>query len=112
MSEVFYRYREVLYSPGFNEDGDRIDGTGRIAIVLDEHQVIKRTPCGAWIDVDFTKRFVNLSWGKRYAVPTIEEARESFIARKKREITIMDARSKTARRALETAMRQWESAGR
>lgn len=110
MSEVFYRYYEVRYSLGVDEWGDPLPGVGRIAIELMEIPVIKRTPCGAWIGYgEYDKKFVNLNWNKRYALPTIEEARQSYIARKKREIALMEGRASLARRALEVAKSGWAS---
>lgn len=105
--EVWYRYREIFYSIGVDDYGDPIPGIGRIEIRLEEYPVIKKTPCGAWIETYFERRFVNLNWNKRFAVPTIDEARKSFIARKKREIQLMESRAKTARRSLAVASDEW-----
>lgn len=111
MSEVWYRFYEVRYSQGCDEYGDPLPGVGRIVVELMEIPVIKRTPCGAWVGYcESDKKFINLNWNKRYALPTIEEARDSYRARKKREISLMEARASLARRALEAAEKQWATA--
>jgi hypothetical protein len=62
-----------------------------LAISVIEYRVVKRTPAGFWItrlwdrDAQF-KRFVLAGLGRRHAYPTRQLARESFIARKKKEI--------------------------
>lgn len=113
--EVWYRFYEVHYSGGyFDEWGDYVQGpawAGRSVVELMEIPVIKRTPCGAWVGYcESDKKFVNLNWNKRYALPTIEEARNSYRARKKREIALMEGRAMLARRALEAAEKQWAAA--
>lgn len=106
--ECWYRYYEVHYSGGCDEWGDVIPGTGRIAVELMEIPVIKKTPCGAWVGWDeHDKKFVNLNWNKRYALPTLEEAKASYRARKRREISLMEARANGARLALAAAEKQW-----
>lgn len=62
-----------------------------LAISVIEYRVVKRTPAGFWIaplwdhDARF-KKFVLAGLGRRHAYPTRQLARESFIARKKKEI--------------------------
>lgn len=106
--DVFYRYYEVRYSPGVDEWGDPLPGVGRVEVHLEEIPVIKRTPCGAWIGYSpEDKRFVNLSWNKRYALPTIDEAKASYRARKRRQIGLLQAQARAAERALQAAEWQW-----
>lgn len=62
-----------------------------LAISAVEFVMMKRTPSGAWLrhtwDHDgLHKRFVLEGKGRRYAYPTRQLARESFIIRKRREI--------------------------
>jgi hypothetical protein len=47
------------------------------------------TPKGVWIDDQGRKRFILVGARKRYACPTIVEALESFVARKKRQLGIL-----------------------
>ena len=62
-----------------------------LAISVIEYRVVKRTPAGFWIaplwdhEANF-KRFVLSGLGRRHAYPTRQLARNSFIARKKKEI--------------------------
>lgn len=81
MTKQFY-YREENSS--WSDD--------RLAISCIEFRVVRRTPKGCWItptwNADDTRflRFILDGSGKRYAYPSREEARASFIIRKQREI--------------------------
>lgn len=62
-----------------------------LAISVIEFYTVSRTPRGRWIAPTWDgegrfKRFLLDGKGKRYAYPTREEARASFIIRKQREI--------------------------
>jgi len=79
-SQIYYREVNATWT------GDDV-----LAISCVEYRVIKRTPKGAWIAPTWDnegrhKRFVLDSSGKKFAYPTREAARASFIIRKKREI--------------------------
>lgn len=50
----------------------------------------KTTPCGNWIDDYGTRRFVLNTGTKRFAYPTEEEAKISFLARKTRQLAILN----------------------
>jgi hypothetical protein len=106
-----YRYYDVQYSAGIDEwDNDL--GPGRVGISLMEFEIIKETKCGVWILTGYCftspnesipkeyQKFVNLNANKKYACRTKEEAKESFIARKKRQIRILSAQIERARKAL------------
>ena len=96
-----YRYEDVMYAGPVDEYGDN-SGPGELRVELREYEVVKTTPKGAWIrrsSID-SKRFVNLQARKKYACPTIEEAAESFRARKNAQIRINQARVVRAQRAL------------
>jgi hypothetical protein len=80
MSETYYREVNAQVSNDV------------LAISVIEYRVVRRTPKGAWItpiwnhnDTEFL-RFVLDGTGRRFAYPTRELARESYIIRKKREI--------------------------
>jgi len=62
--------------------------------------IIKRTPCGAWVDDYGRQRFVNLQARKKYACETVDAALESYHARKKRQIKILKHRLAEAEAAL------------
>ncbi len=74
-------YREV----------DAFDTRERPCISCIEYRVVKETPKGVWIapmwDTEgFHKKFVLAGQGRRYAYPTKELARASYIIRKKAQI--------------------------
>jgi len=111
--EVLFRIKEVLYCLGFDQFDDPLPGY-RLELQMWEYPIIKRTEKGAWISLNpwFTfddshfqcgKRFVLLTAKKKYACPTKQEALESFIARKHRQIEIYEARLEQAKKALEKA---------
>ncbi len=66
---------------------------GYAEVALYRFPVGRHTRCGVWIDVKAEKlKWVSNDARKRYASPTIEEAKEAFIARKKRQIGILEAK--------------------
>ena len=81
--EAYYRYLD-LYG----------------GIQLFRYEVLRHTQKGAWVNDMGTKRFVLDGAHKRFAVPTIEEARTSFIARKRRQTVILQSQLAGARAAL------------
>lgn len=84
-----YRYEDRLYSAGTDVDGEPI-GTGIVKVNIIAFHIIKTTPKGAWIEAGRSgKKFVLLTARKRYACPTKEEAKESFLARKGRQLMIL-----------------------
>jgi len=108
--EIWYRYIDVAYSTGYDEYTDRSTGS-IIEVELREYEVLRRTPKGAWINASpfrsttsvrgiADEKFVLLSARKRFAHPTKDEAMTSFIARKRAQIRIYEARVKRAKEAL------------
>ncbi len=110
--ELAYRFEDRAYSVA-DEYGEHAYTSRRVELLV--YPLIKRTNCGIWIWLDYSlypnrplvynpeknyhtcfKRFVNLQANKRYALPTIEEALDSYIARKNREVAIYQARAKAA----------------
>lgn len=70
-------------------------------VTMLEFDVVKETPRGVWLEMYGTKRFCLKNARKRYACPTQVEAKESFIARKKRQIKILTKQLEHAKLALE-----------
>lgn len=97
MTEVFYRYEDVQYAPSLDEYDDPIPGTGSLRVHLHEYRVVKRTPCGVWLDIG---RFVNTQRRKQFAHATIAGAKGSFVARKERQAEIHRSRAARAEKAL------------
>ena len=86
--DVLYRYVDVVRQ-SWDEDGDPVGETWS-EIHLQEYQVFRRTPKGAWIYTPGAeKRFVRLSSKKCWAWNTIEQARDSFIKRKVQQMRIL-----------------------
>lgn len=96
-----YRFDDVKYAG--DEDHP---GSGTHQVELTAFVILKRTPCGvmatpmAGRGFMIKPRFINDSWTKRYALPTIAEAMESFRRRKERQAGIYEARARLARNAL------------
>lgn len=94
MSDTYYRFE---------------DHGGYIECI--KYDLIKKTPKGAWIRRTLPwhgtqvnqKRFVLDGEGKRLAYPTKELARTSFIARKRRQVAILQSRLEVAKEALRHA---------
>ncbi|WP_315740040.1 MULTISPECIES: hypothetical protein [unclassified Bradyrhizobium] len=83
-SSVLWRCEAQRYSVCIDPDADRY-GVTDPQLEMRWHRIISRTPKGAWI----SGRFVLLTATKRWACPTEEEALESFIARKRKQISIL-----------------------
>jgi hypothetical protein len=74
-----------------------------IVVELLNFTVVKETPCGYWINVHTKKRkqkWVAKEGKKRFAYFTKKLALENFIARKKRQIRILQFNLSNAREAL------------
>ena len=93
--DVLYRLEAQRYS--YVIDADREEyGTTAPRLEMHFYFVTKRTPKGAWIG----NQFVLLSASKRFACNTVEEAIESFIARKRKQIKILEAQLSRAQTEL------------
>jgi len=97
--EFYYRYRDYLASSGLNEY-DLPTGPPQVKLQLMELPLIKLTPKGAWVNYYGTKKFVLNTSKRRFAHPTKEEAKQAFIKRKHRQISILTAQLRNAQRAL------------
>ena len=100
--ELYYRFEDRLESSGgFDMWGEWEPGPSHPVIHLNTFPVLRHTPKGVWIrDHGGDRRFICNSWTKRYALPSIEEAKHSFIKRKERQAGIYEARARTARQVL------------
>jgi hypothetical protein len=118
--ELMYRYEDVTYAAPFDETGTL---PGTLVVELRTYQVVRRTDKGCWValcsndtpggDDQFLgmERFVLTGAHKRFACPTIEEARLSFIARKRRQASIYRAKMERALWAISQAVDVWEPIG-
>lgn len=119
--EYWYRYDDACYAAPIDEFGDRF-GNSAVYVKLTKYPVIKHTAKGVWLSLIYfnkdyynsvsdyifrmnEKRFVLLNARKKFACPTIELAKESFIARKNRQISIHSAHVRTAELAKKIVLR-------
>lgn len=95
---TYYRFDDYGVSHGSEEYGFY----STREVTLREFRVIKETPKGAWIETTFCgdKRFVLRDARKQYACATVEQARQSFMARKNRQIKILTKQLRNAEEAL------------
>jgi len=84
-----YRYSSNL----FDSNNIKIYHTSEYCCVyLHEYDSIRDTKCGVWIlQSGGVKKFVNLEKVKQYASKTPEDAKINFLARKKRQICILES---------------------
>lgn len=75
-------------------------GDARVLVSVHSFGVTRRTEKGVWLEFGLKGRFVRNDSVKKFAYPTVEEARISFMARKTKQIRIMNARLNHAERAL------------
>ena len=91
-----YRYEDQTYSTvSIGVGGNESYGTTEPVIELRTYKVLKETPHGYWIDWTFLlhdRKWVSKTSRKRFAHPTIEEAKESFLTRKKYQLRIYAAK--------------------
>ena len=94
-NEVAYRYYDVLV-------GDLAGDTNwtQVKVYLQDFHIIKKTPKGFWINLYHRRKFVLFDARKKYACLTKEEALKSFMARKVRQIRILENQLSHARQAL------------
>lgn len=102
---IYYRYEERIFGTMNEYDPELHLESGRLDIL--HFPVMKETPCGVWIKIPWIdsmngkgKKFILTNARKKYACPTIEDARESFMARKQRQIMILKGQLERARLAL------------
>ena len=85
----------------------RVDATlwegGRLTIRVHEYPVVAVTPRGVHLSVWGQRKWVSASARKRFAYPTLELAKASFIARKKRQILLLSTQLVAAKRLLRMA---------
>jgi hypothetical protein len=101
-TEFLYRYVDRMYASSIDEF-DNPSGPPSVGVTLKKYLIIRRTPKGAWIDDYGLERFVLLTAHKKFACETPEEALQSFIARKERQLLILGNKTKIAQLALRLA---------
>lgn len=104
VGDKMYRYFDAVCT----EDDEFLATFGDSAeLQITEYVVRKVTNCGVWINQGCYAwgklRFVNLGCIKTYAHPTKEEAFNSFVIRKRRQVKILTAQLERAKFNLELA---------
>lgn len=115
MNDVYYRFVDDLVGTGgFDVDGDYVPGEPYVRVRIWSYDIVRRTPKGAWVLTDETgvmsEHLILDRWHKKYANPTIEGARNDFIARKQRLIDIQTRRIRHAQEAIDLAKTNKERA--
>lgn len=104
-----YRLENHLVSAGVDE-WDNPLGPPRMEVYVNKFIILKKTPKGVWISYCGGKRFVLLSARKQFACLTLEQAVESFKARKRRQISILARKLEYAEMAVSIAeSRDWQN---
>lgn len=90
MSYLFYLFIMVLYRIEHYSFFDSHD-TINTSLEILKFTVISETPCGYWIKPysDVKKKWISKTSKKRYAYPTIQEARVNFIKRTEKRLKIL-----------------------
>ena len=116
----YYRYTDHMTAGSVDEYGKIIPNSGSVVVQLHKFRVLRFTPAGVWISLSFFntgpghtfehtphvyRRFILKEATKRFALPTIEEAKKSFIARKQRQIGIYQRRVEHAQEAINQLLR-------
>lgn len=98
MTEPTYYYR--YYDGSYADEGPK----------LEKLLVTRRTACGVFVQIYAgAEKFINNSWNKRYAWPTIAGAQASYIARKKRQIKLLETQLEKAKSNLVNAeLGRWD----
>jgi hypothetical protein len=100
---TWYRVEDGRYAPTLDEF-ERPMGNGRPFLTVREFTVHKETPCGVWLDDGYgNQRHVLYQSRKRFACPTLEEAWESWRARKRKHLRLLEAQVRHVHEALALA---------
>jgi hypothetical protein len=99
VESMYYRINSVLVSAGVDE-WDNPLGPARVHVYVQKLEVIAKTPKGIWLNYYGKKRLVLDASRKRFACPTLEQAKESFRMRKARQLKILRRQIANAEAAL------------
>ncbi len=110
MTEYWYRYENYSTAPPLDEFENPI-GRGEGHITLRKYMILRSTPRGMWIEYEMDHRhekFILTGAHKQFAWRTIEEAQVSFMARKKRQLGILETRAQDVRDIITKAEKEFE----
>lgn len=91
-----YRYTKHCYDECLLD----IDDNSNVKLRLSEYDVIRNTPKGYVIKVNYKEKWVPNDTKRRFAYPTKEEAMNNFVKRTQRSIWIMKHNIEFAKLAL------------
>lgn len=94
-----YRIENKFYAPSLDEF-DEPTGPSQQVLEVKKFKITKVTAAGIWIDYWTGPKFVLLTAYKKFACLSLDEAKESFRARKKRQIRILSNQLHRAEYAL------------
>lgn len=94
--EVLYRYDSRVISSSNELFAD-------YKVFIREFSILNKTPKGVNIMVNGVRKWVSLTAKKRFAYPTKKEALQSFVARKKMQIKILEVQLTSAKICLRQA---------
>lgn len=98
--ECWYRVTDWRSAPPLDE-WERPIGRGESHVTVHEYPVLRHTAKGVWLEAYYgAPRFVLHGTRKRFACPTVEEAWESFRARKARQARILEAQLQHVREVM------------
>lgn len=102
VGDTWYRYEDRRY--GSVNEFDEVDHV-YVKLQMTDFKVTKVTPKGVWVSAGgmCTPRFVLLTANKRYAAPSKEEALASLLARKARQMRILETQLGHAKSAVTLA---------
>lgn len=112
VGDTWYRYEDQLVG-SYDAFDDRVTGSST-KLQLVEYKVGRVTPKGVWLGHFFGMpnpdnvdtrgcRFVRLDAHRRHACPTKEEALQSFLARKERQLSILCKQVQRVKEAIQLA---------
>ena len=99
VGEWAYRIESKFYAPSLDEF-DNPTGSSQQVLEVKKFKITKVTAAGIWIDHWDRPKFVLLTAHKKFACLSLEDAKESFRARKKRQIRILSNQLHRAEYAL------------
>lgn len=99
VGEWAYRIESKFYAPSLDEF-DNPTGSSQQVLEVKKFKITKVTAAGIWIAYWTGPKFVLLTAHKKFACLSLEEAKESFRARKKRQISILSNQLHRAEYAL------------
>ena len=110
--QILFRYREVVYA-SYDYDDDLSNGSGRVDLCKEEYTVTSVTPKGAWISPTGWYwrpkfKFMLAKARKRFAHDNEKDALESYIARQRRRIAILEYQLSKSRRGMALAKTKLE----